>query len=97
LNLPADYPVTPERTASTEGDKLYFRVNRKTRDKLRALEKMSGATLYMILLAAYNVILMKYTSQEDIVVGTLMDGRRHADLQQILGVLITTMAMRNCR
>ncbi|MGD2088783.1 MAG: amino acid adenylation domain-containing protein [Candidatus Aminicenantes bacterium] len=95
LNLHPDFPGLPDRTGRYEGDKLYFRVNQAAREKIRPLEKTSGATLYMILLAAYNVLLMKYSGQEDIVVGTLTDGRPHADLENIIGVMITTLAMRN--
>ena len=49
----------------------------------------------MILLAVYNILLAKYTGQEDIIVGSPIAGRSHADLEQIIGVFINTLAMRN--
>ncbi len=49
----------------------------------------------MILLAVYNVLLSKYTGQEDIIVGSPIAGRPHADLQNIIGMFVNTLAMRN--
>jgi tyrocidine synthetase-3 len=93
LNLPVDYPVATGR--SSEGDTLYVTVDKETRQHLSELEYAAGVTLYMVLMAAYNVLLMRYSSQEDIIVGTVTDGRVHPDLERIVGVLITTLAMRN--
>ncbi|MGE5343976.1 MAG: non-ribosomal peptide synthase/polyketide synthase [Candidatus Omnitrophota bacterium] len=95
LNLPTDYPRTPERVSSSEGDKLYFRIPSEIRHQLKTLENKGGATLYMILLAACYTVLMKYSGQEDMVVGTLTDGRPNSDLQHLIGVMITTLALRN--
>ncbi|WP_420874749.1 condensation domain-containing protein, partial [Paenibacillus apiarius] len=44
----------------------------------------SGTTLYMVLLAAYTILLHKYTGQEDIIVGTPNAGRTHGDLQPLI-------------
>lgn len=49
----------------------------------------------MTLLAAYNVLLSRYTGQEDIIVGSPIAGRPHADLQDIIGMFVNTLAMRN--
>ncbi|MCP4146879.1 MAG: AMP-binding protein, partial [bacterium] len=95
LNLPTDYPKIPDPTASTEGDTLIFRTGSELHEKVRNLGKNSGATLYMILMAAYNLLLMKYSAKEDIVVGSLTDGRPHPDMKTIIGVMIATLAMRN--
>jgi tyrocidine synthetase-3 len=107
LNFPTDYPrsrkeietktgsETGTRTGGLKGSVLYFTVSRDIRRKLLVLEKNSGASLYMILLAAYNVLLMRYSGQEDIVVGTIANGRSHPHLENIIGVLISTLALRN--
>ena len=55
----------------------------------------TGATLYHVLLAAYNVLLSKYTGQEDIVVGTVVAGRRHVDLEKIIGMFVNMVPIRN--
>ena len=57
----------------------------------------SGATLYMVLLAAYTVLLHKYSGQEDIIVGTPIAGRTHADLQPLIGMFVNTLAIRIVR
>lgn len=49
----------------------------------------------MVLLASYNVLLFKYTGQEDVVIGSPIAGRVHTDLQDIIGMFVNTLAMRN--
>jgi amino acid adenylation domain-containing protein len=49
----------------------------------------------MVLLAALNVLLFKYTGQEDIIIGSPVNGRSQAGLEKIIGVFINTLAMRN--
>ncbi|EGO65801.1 non-ribosomal peptide synthetase [Acetonema longum] len=93
LDLPTDYPRPPVR--SFEGDRLQFTVGEELTEALNRLAGQSGATLYMVLLAAYNVLLLKYTGQEDIVVGSPIAGRPHADLENIVGMFVNTLAMRN--
>ena len=51
--------------------------------------------MYMVLLAAYNVLLSKYTGQEDIIVGSPVAGRPHWELENIIGIFLNTLAMRN--
>ncbi|MCW3466338.1 non-ribosomal peptide synthetase [Chitinophaga nivalis] len=53
-----------------------------------------GATLFMGLLAAVNVLLYRYTGQEDIIIGTPNAGRSHADLQDQIGFYVNTLALR---
>ncbi|HLP62188.1 MAG TPA: amino acid adenylation domain-containing protein, partial [Candidatus Deferrimicrobium sp.] len=52
-------------------------------------------TLYMVLLATYTLFLAKVTNQEDMIVGSPVAGRRHADLEKIIGMFVNTLAMRN--
>ena len=49
----------------------------------------------MNMLAALNTLFYKYTGQEDIIIGTGTTGRTHFDLQQIVGMFINTLVMRN--
>ncbi|NIO87322.1 MAG: hypothetical protein GTN53_42475, partial [Candidatus Aminicenantes bacterium] len=53
------------------------------------------ATLYMSLLAVYTILLYKLAGQEDIIVGTPIAARRHADLEAIIGMFVNTLAIRN--
>jgi amino acid adenylation domain-containing protein len=93
LNLPTDYERPAIRRA--DGDKLDFLIDKELTGKLTALVKEAGATTYMVLLAVYNILLSKYTGQEDIVVGSPISGRRHADLQTIIGMFVNMLAIRN--
>jgi non-ribosomal peptide synthetase component F len=49
----------------------------------------------MVLLAVYNILLSKYSGQEDIIIGTPTAGRNHADLEHVIGLLVETLAIRN--
>ena len=93
LHFPTDFP-RPE-TFSFQGDIYGFELGRQETLRLRELASASGATLYMVLLAAFNVLLYKYTGQEDIVVGSGIAGRPHVDLQDIVGMFVNTLALRN--
>ncbi len=93
LNMPIDYPRPA--VMSFEGETISFRFEKELTEQLNKLANQNGATLYMVLLAAYNVLLSKYTGQEDIVVGSPIAGRPHADLKNIIGMFVNTLVMRN--
>ncbi|MCU0285070.1 MAG: amino acid adenylation domain-containing protein [Acidobacteria bacterium] len=93
LNLYTDYPRPPIQ--SPEGSRFTFIIDQELSQKIKTLAGANGATVYMILLTAYNALLYKYTAQEDIIVGTPTAGRPHADLQNILGMFINMLTMRN--
>jgi amino acid adenylation domain-containing protein len=93
LNLSTDYP-RPAVFKFT-GETIQFKLNPQPSRDFNQLSGSQGATLYMNLLAAFNVLLYKYTGQEDIVVGSVIAGRPHGDLQPIIGMFVNTLAMRN--
>lgn len=62
---------------------------------LKELAVHTDSTLYMVLMAAYTALLHYYTGQEDIIVGTPIAGRPHADLESMLGMFVGTLALRN--
>ncbi|UCH94100.1 MAG: amino acid adenylation domain-containing protein [Candidatus Aminicenantes bacterium] len=93
LNLSTDYPRPAVQ--SFAGSHWNFDVSPQLVRQLEILAREHHATLYMVLLAAYNTLLYRYTGQEDIVVGSPIAGRPSPDLQQIPGVFINTLAMRN--
>lgn len=93
LDLPLDYPRPAEQ--SHEGKVFNFKIDRELRKGIRQMERVSGATLFMILLSIYNILLMKYSGQEDVVVGTVTAGRSHPELENVVGVFINTLAIRN--
>jgi amino acid adenylation domain-containing protein len=93
LNLPLDY--TRPAVRSFAGAVLTFTLNRKETQALKEAAGKEKATLYMMLMAVLNVLLAKLSGQEDIIVGTATAGRSHADLENIIGMFIDTLALRN--
>jgi acyl carrier protein len=94
LDLPLDFPRHPLRNYD-EGDVINFQVDKILTKRLYELVSKMNVSLYMVLLAVFNVLLSKYTGQEDIVVGSPIAGRRHSDLENIIGMFINMLAMRN--
>ncbi|MFB6363595.1 amino acid adenylation domain-containing protein, partial [Paenibacillus elgii] len=93
LQLPTDFPRPPVQ--SFEGDTVSRILDQDITGKLQQLAAETKSTLFMILLAVYNVVLSKYARQEDIIVGSPVAGRRHPDAQQIVGMFVNTLALRN--
>ncbi|WP_242987794.1 condensation domain-containing protein, partial [Anaerobacterium chartisolvens] len=93
LNLPADYKRP--QVFDYRGGTVALRIDRQLAGRLKAMARESRVTLYSVLLAAYNVLLWMYTGQDDIVIGTPTAGRRHADVHNIIGVFINTLALRS--
>ncbi|MCR8842476.1 amino acid adenylation domain-containing protein [Paenibacillus sp. SC116] len=93
LALPTDYPRPAIQ--SFEGSNFEFETNQSLTEKVFKVTAQEDITLNMLLLTAYNVLLYKYTGQEDIIVGSPIAGRRHADLEGIIGMFVNTLAMRN--
>ncbi|QUH28821.1 non-ribosomal peptide synthetase [Vallitalea guaymasensis] len=93
LNMPTDYQRPSEQ--SFEGDKINFRLDKKVTAQLKEIAAKTGSTLYMTIVAAYNVLLSKYTGQEDIIIGSPVVGRTHESFQNIVGMFVNTIALRN--
>ncbi|MGF6358105.1 amino acid adenylation domain-containing protein/non-ribosomal peptide synthase protein (TIGR01720 family), partial [Paenibacillus sp. 4624] len=93
LEMPTDYPRPAVQ--SFEGQTLTSFVNEETNEGLKQLAAQRGTTLYMVLLAAYTVLLHKYTGQDDLIVGTSIAGRTHVDTQPLIGMFVNTLALRN--
>ncbi|OAB38376.1 non-ribosomal peptide synthetase [Paenibacillus glacialis] len=93
LNMPTDFK-RPQRH-SFDGGKIEYIIPSEISSKLQKLAGETETTLYMILLAGYSILLSKYSGQEDIIVGSAVAGRDHADLQQMLGIFVNTLAMRS--
>ncbi|UCH92358.1 MAG: amino acid adenylation domain-containing protein [Candidatus Aminicenantes bacterium] len=93
LNIPTDYPKTLDKIF--EGESIRFKIGRELTDNIKRFVSETGTTLFMLLLAALNILLSKYTEQEDIVVGSTIIGRRHTDLQNIIGMFVNMLPMRN--
>jgi amino acid adenylation domain-containing protein len=63
-------------------------------DELKALSRREGVTLFMTLLAAFKILLARYSGQDDIVVGTPISGRSHVELEGLIGCFLNTLVLR---
>ncbi|WP_434753191.1 amino acid adenylation domain-containing protein [Paenibacillus amylolyticus] len=93
LEMPTDYPRPSVQ--SYEGQTLEYFFDASKTDSLKQLASETGTTLFMVLLAAYNVLLHKYSGQEDVIVGTPIAGRNHGDVQPLIGIFLNTLAIRS--
>jgi len=92
LELPIDHPrpAVPTYRGSIQS----FTLSRNLTGELKAFCQQEGYTLYVSLLAAFSILLYRYTSQEDILIGTATAGRSQTELQKLMGVFINTLVMR---
>ncbi|MBW4677354.1 MAG: amino acid adenylation domain-containing protein [Desmonostoc geniculatum HA4340-LM1] len=93
LNLPIDRPRPPVQTY--QGASQLFKLNADLTQKLKALSKANSATLYMTLLAAFQVLLYRLSGQEDILVGSPTTGRSRADLAALVGYFVNPVVVRS--
>lgn len=93
LQLPTDRP-RPAVTTFT-GAKQYFALSKALTDALRKLSQREDATLFMSLLAAFNILLYRYTDQEDILIGSPIANRNRTELEGMLGLFVNTLVLRN--
>src|SRR5207237_8507431 len=63
-------------------------------DKLKALSRQQGTTLFMTVLAAFQVLLARYSGQEDIVVGSPIANRNRAEIEHLIGLFVNTLVLR---
>lgn len=93
LNLPTDY-IRPS-IQNYSGNTIEFKLPGELTNKIGSLAKQTGTTPYIILMSAFNILLSKYSSQEEIVIGTPVSGRDHTNLQNIVGMFVNTLVIRS--
>jgi amino acid adenylation domain-containing protein len=92
LQLPTDYPVPEQR--SHRASNCLVLVPPALLEKVKAFAQREGVTLYMVLLAAYKVMLSRHTGQTDIVVGTPHANRERDELHDVIGFTINSLVLR---
>jgi len=92
LELPLDRPRPPLQTF--RGARLPLAIPAGLAERLRALSQGRGATLFMLLLAAFKTLLRRYTSQEDLLVGAPIAGRNRSELEGLIGFFVNTLVLR---
>ncbi len=92
LTLPTDRPQG--MLQSSPGANYHFVIAPSLAQALHQLSQRSGSTLFMTLLAAFQVFLGRYANQEDIVVGTPIANRMHQEVEELIGFFVNTLVMR---
>ena len=92
LNLPSDRPR--RATESFRGGRCARRLEAALTTALKTRAQEEGATLFMILLAAFKTLLHRYTGQDDLIVGVPIAGRQRAEVEPLIGFFANTLALR---
>lgn len=92
LELPLDHPRS--KTLAFWGDRHPFTLPQIVAKAIRALSRQEGVTLFMVLLAAFKVLLHRYTGQEDIMVGSVIANRNYAEVEDVIGFFVNTLVLR---
>ncbi len=91
LEIPAD---RPRAAATGRGGERTVVLPKATLDGARKLARQEGATVYMTLLAAFQVLLHRYSGQDDFAVGSPNAGRTRAELEGLIGFFVNTLVLR---
>ncbi len=95
---PALLDLAPDRprpaVQSYRGAAESFVLPESLSEALKVLSRREGVTLYMALLAAFNVLLSRYSGQEDLVVGSPIAGRNHPEVESLIGFFVNTLVLR---
>ncbi|HEU4453721.1 MAG TPA: condensation domain-containing protein, partial [Longimicrobium sp.] len=92
LELPTDHPRPPVQTFRGAHERIELPL--ELLERLRALGRSEGATLYMVLLGAFQVLLSKYSGSEDVVVGSPIAGRTRKEVEETFGFFVNTLVLR---
>ncbi|HEY1349826.1 MAG TPA: amino acid adenylation domain-containing protein [Ktedonobacteraceae bacterium] len=93
LHLPADHPRPAQR--SWRGARYSFALPLELVERLRHFSRRQQTTLFSTLLAAFQVLLFRYSGQQDVVVGIPVSGRRQAVLKDLIGCFVNLLAIRS--
>lgn len=93
LNLPTDRPRPTVQTYRGATYPLQF--PSKLTEQLEALSQQTGTTLFMILLAAFQTVLHRYTGQEDIAIGVPIANRHRSEVEGLIGFFVNSLVMRS--
>jgi hypothetical protein len=92
LELPTDQPRPAVQTY--RGSIVVSALSKKLTEALKALSQREGVTLFATLLAAFKVLLQRYTGQDDILVGAPIAGRNRPEAEELIGFFVNTLVMR---
>jgi amino acid adenylation domain-containing protein len=92
LELPADRPRLAIQSFRGAGEQIV--ISPEFNAQLNALARREGVTLFMLLLAAFNVLLYRYTGEEDIIVGSPIANRNRVEIEGLIGCFVNMLVLR---
>jgi len=92
LALQADFPRADAQTL--QGGQHSLALGTELTHQLTNLARREGVTLFMVLLAAFQVLLRRYASQDDVLIGVPTAGRTHAELEGLIGCFMNVLVLR---
>ncbi|MHC5853145.1 non-ribosomal peptide synthetase [Nostoc sp.] len=93
LELPTDYPRPALQ--SYRGDRDRYSLSPDLTLAIKTLSQQQGASLFMILLAAFSILLSRYSRQEDLCIGSPIANRTHSHTEGLIGFFVNTLILRN--
>ncbi|MCB9079503.1 MAG: amino acid adenylation domain-containing protein [Anaerolineaceae bacterium] len=93
LELPTDYPRSMEKMQKFVGGRQAIELSKAVQDALNTLSQQKGVTLFMCLLAAFKVLLYRYTAQEHIVIGSPIANRNRVEIEGLIGFFVNTLVL----
>ncbi|MEH2266224.1 amino acid adenylation domain-containing protein [Nostoc sp.] len=93
LDLPTDYPRPAQQ--SYQGGREEYRLSKELTQQLKILSQKYGVSLFMTLLTAFNILLSRYSRQEDLCVGSAIANRTHSYTEPLIGFFVNTLVLRS--
>ncbi len=92
-DLPTDFPRPAK--PGFRGARVILTIERQLRERLKALALTEQTTLFSVLMATFKCLLHRYTGQLDLLVGTPVANRKHAELQSMVGLVVSSLVLRS--
>ncbi|MEO0947266.1 MAG: amino acid adenylation domain-containing protein, partial [Cyanobacteria bacterium J06641_5] len=92
LELPTDYPRPAVQSFQGRSQKVALPAELTA--AVNTLAQQQGVTVFMVLLAAFQILLARYSTQEDIVVGSPIANRKYPEVEGLIGFFVNTLALR---
>ncbi|MEQ8168655.1 MAG: amino acid adenylation domain-containing protein, partial [Candidatus Eremiobacterota bacterium] len=92
LNLLTDFPRPSEM--SFHGKQRFYTIDSNVTSSLKSRAEEQNSTLFMVMFTSFSVLMSKYTSQEDIIIGTPVTGRALPDISSLIGMFVNTLPVR---
>ncbi|MFN6462896.1 MAG: non-ribosomal peptide synthetase [Nostoc sp. DedVER02] len=93
LELPTDYPRPAQQ--SYQGEREEYCLSKELTQKLKAISQQQGVSLFMTLLTAFNILLSRYSRQDDLCVGSGIANRTHSYTEGLIGFFVNTLVLRS--